>query len=488
MVFYMKALFQRKKWLMCLLIPLLVLAASAWALAGDDGPAEIILSWTADAASSQTVSWSLPQEEAGYFQYVSAADYALDGFNSAAQISAAAERLSGGGGNSKWRYSATATGLAPGDYYYRVGGSGAWSAVSAFTLVAADADEYSFLYLGDPQFDSSGDMQSSYAAWGALLSNAYSRDPNLAFGLIGGDLVNDGNDLNQFNALLKHASGIFSCIPLMPANGNHESNFSSGKPELYLKNFALPQNGPEGFEGEMYSFDYGSSHILVLNSHIYSGEQNLSAAQYDAVKDWIYADLSASRALWKIVMFHHPAYPVEADNVSAAVKANWLPLFEQAQVDLLLVGHQHVYARSKPLYQGQEAYSDERALVQVMGVSGSKFYGINNMVLAEKMEVTHTLESVYQVLSVNGESLTVETLNSAGTRVDIFTLSAKNRDSQGIRGDANGDGIVNAADWELILSAVLNAQSSDARMDVNSDGRVDIRDAQEALLIYTAGQ
>ena len=57
---------------------------------------------------------------------------------------------------------------------------------------------------------------------------------------MGGDIVESGISTEQFNLFFKAAEPVFSKIPLFAANGNHESNFIGGKPELYLDEFVFP--------------------------------------------------------------------------------------------------------------------------------------------------------------------------------------------------------------------------------------------------------
>lgn len=390
-----------------LTLALCLLAGTAVA-AALEGPGRILLSWTEDTAHTMTISWQdAADAEKGYVRYGRREDLA-DAVETAARATPYQSGISNGGS----RFEAALTGLVPGTiYYYQVGNPDRWSEVSSFTT-GKEADECSFFYMGDIQVQK--DAGQEFAAWGALAQGALRLNPELSFGLLGGDIVESGISAEQWDLFLDSAGPVFSQIPLMPTNGNHESNFAgSGKPELYLDVFSLPENGPEGFREECYSFDYANCHVLVLNSWIFSGEQGLTQADYDRVNAWVAGDLAKSRADWQIVVTHVPVYAVHSDRTAEAVKENWAPIFEQYGVDLVFEGHQHVYSRSYPLYEGAVNY--ENGITYIMGVSGAKFYDSADETLAER---TIYNTAVYQLVRADGNTLSVHTLDAKGEELD----------------------------------------------------------------------
>lgn len=442
-----------------------------------DGPGQIILSWTDDPTTSQTVVWNDNSGQSEVVQYVAAGSYTDESSFDSADQAAAADKTVGNGENARIYYEATISGLTPGTpYYYRVGSESKWSDVSTFTTAPSTAASFSFLFMGDVQYNTTA--AAEYPVWGALLSGAYAAHPDLAFGLQVGDMVNSGINMNDWTYFLSYASPVFSKIPLMTAIGNHESNFPGGKAEFYKDILALPDNGPAGFEEEFYSFDYGTAHVTVLNSWaLSSSEQNLAADQKQALADWISSELAEARdAKFRIVMVHHPAYSLAADKVSDAVLSDWVPLLEAGQVDLVLCGHQHVYTRSYPMRDGEIDY--ENGITYVMGNSGQKFYSTADTSYQEK---TIFNKSTYQVLHVNGDTLSLSSYDSTGTLVDSWSATAK---TAILNGDVNGDGDVDMNDVEAVFQAVLSSSDYDEIMDVNGDGMVDMRDTQLVLKIY----
>lgn len=377
-------------------------------------PSEIHLSWTDSIGSRLAVTW----------HSASGAEDAAVEYSQGAALSEKHESVpgvlqdhaSGMTDGLTDQYSAELSGLEAGETYtYRVVDSNGSSEERSFTLPDL-TDSVTFGYFGDVQV--SQNSAEEYEKWGKLSESAFENNPDMSFGIMGGDIVESGISTEQFNLFFRAAEPVFSRIPLFAANGNHESNFIGGKPELYLDEFLFPQNGPEGFKEEFYSFETGPCHVTVLNSWVFSGEQNISGSQYDQIEQWIDEDLSSSAALWKIVVMHHPVYPVASDTVANAVRENWGPILEKDGVSLILCGHQHVYARSWPLTEGVIDY--EEGITQVMGVSGRKFYSSAD---ETKMERTIYNTSNYEIIRMTGETMTLQAFDENGMEIDYAVLS-----------------------------------------------------------------
>ena len=91
-----------------------------------------------------------------------------------------------------------------------------------------------------------------------------------------------------------------------------------------------------------YSFDYGDVHFLCLDSNRYIDPND------PALRAWIAADLSATTAIWKVVVFHHPPFNVGNEHYEVQHMRVLSPLFEAHGVDVVLSGHEHTYQRPRP--------------------------------------------------------------------------------------------------------------------------------------------
>ncbi len=391
---------------------------STMAFAANGKPFALALSWTEDPATSVTAVWRDDVQRTACMQVTEQLSYDKSGFADAAEFPAV-EKDSSLDGSGAWHYEATATGLkAATAYVYRVGCEGAWSETRSFTTDDPTSSSLTFAYLGDVQ--PAGNSEEDYASWSRFVQKVYQQHPELRFAVLGGDGVNSGISQQQFDQLFAAAELVFSQVPLFSAVGNHESNFPSGKPELYLERFAFPKNGPEGFSEEFYSFDAGNCHILVVNSWIFSGEQKLTDGDYARIAQWLRQDLASSTADWQVVVSHLPLYAVHSDTNAQKMQDAWREIFEDYGVDLVLEGHQHVYSRSFPLYQGRIDY--EKGLTCIMGVSGSKFYDSADETLAERT-VYQTANC--QLIRTDGSTMTVQTVDADGNELDYVSLTQR---------------------------------------------------------------
>jgi len=378
---------------------LLLVLFSFWSLlptavAGENArPEQIILTWTGDPDSSQTISWLMPGGSPAQVQYIEANVF-NGSFNSARQVNITGIAFD----SIYYRYTATITGLTPDtEYIYRVGREGCWSDNLSFTT-ATNTGKFSFLYMGD--------VQSGYAEWGSMLNSVYQAYPHIKFSLLGGDLTSYSNNENEWGQFLDAAANIFSRIPLMPTMGNHDG-------AMYLKFFALPPNGPPNLQSEFYSFDYGNAHFVILNSN---KNTNLTA------KQWLQQDLQASSKTWKFAVFHHPAYQAYPDNkgIDQSIRDNWVPILEQNGVDMVFVGHQHEYMRTYPIYQNKvQTGPADYGIVYVMGNAGTKVYapGPGFDYIAKEVSCSN-----YQLINIDGNVLTLISKKADGELIDSYTI------------------------------------------------------------------
>jgi hypothetical protein len=190
----------------------------------------------------------------------------------------------------------------------------------------------------------------------------------------------------------------------MPAKGNHDSAFFNNV-------FRLPTNGV--LPG-VYSFDYADAHFVVLDSAFNS---------FPVVADWLRRDLQKSDSKWKFVMFHYPAYYAFDDGrtgIFNAIRENWSPIMEENMVDLAFVGHQHMYVRTKPTQARKDAAIGQD-LVYIMGVSGSKLYAPDTKE-HDYLDVVVPFVSNYQVISIEGDLLTLRSIDDTGREIDFYQI------------------------------------------------------------------
>ncbi len=153
---------------------------------------------------------------------------------------------------------------------------------------------------------------------------------------------------------------IMNHVPFAAALGNHEfdedqANQQKTRDVNLLKITSPAINGeaggiPSGTKA-FYSFDYGNTHFINLDSYgmdegIYR-LYNTKGAQYQ----WLIRDLKANKSLWTVVFFHHPPYTKrghdsDIEEELRLLRETLVPVFDTYKVDLVLNGHSHIYERS----------------------------------------------------------------------------------------------------------------------------------------------
>lgn len=307
-------------------------------------------------------------------------------------------------------HKAQATGLTPGTrYYYRVGDGITWSEPGSFTTSSSDA--FTFIYVTDPQ----GSSESDYNIWGNTIKAAYNKFSDARLFVMAGDSIDTGqtspNDEQEWLYYFSKAQDVFLNLPIAPALGNHEGKSNPN----YEYHYNLPVN-PDAEcipKTSVYSFDYGNAHFAVLNTEMLD-----TAAAFKPQIDWLRRDMVATDKKWKILILHKPLYSA-GDHISDAdivdiLKPSLLPVVDELGIDIVLQGHDHVYARSYPIYGGSVTDNSKQNYTNVKGTlyivnnaSGYKFYNVNkqaNKSLFAKVEQPN--KQVYTGISVKKDSIT----------------------------------------------------------------------------------
>ena len=83
--------------------------------------------------------------------------------------------------------------------------------------------------------------------------------------------------------------------------------------------------------------------LVILNTEISLGGDQ---------RDWLSSELKGIREKnrWVVTAYHKPAYPsVRAMQDGASRRDNWVPHFEEHNVDLVLESHDHALKRTLPI-------------------------------------------------------------------------------------------------------------------------------------------
>ena len=257
-------------------------------------------------------------------------------------------------------HKAEATGLKPGtEYMYRVGDASLdlWSDVGSFVTAEGD-DEFTFINLTDTQAKTEEEAILSSETF----AKASETVENSEFILGNGDIVDTGSKEDQWGWVLDHSKETLMNTTFASSAGNHDEDKNS-----FIEHFNVKT--PEGSStetGAYYSYDYENAHFIILNTNEDSEEyQNFSPEQIE----WLQADIKAAKDNenidWIIANIHKGPYTTSNhatdDDIMGenGVREKIPPMLYELGVDLVLQGHDHIYARTKPIQNGNAVEVDK---------------------------------------------------------------------------------------------------------------------------------
>ncbi len=379
-------------------------------------PDRIVLTFTGDPAHTQAVTWRTDASVEQAFAEIAVAE-AGPGFKDKAQRQAALTRpFTSDLGDVRYHES-TFEDLTPSTKYaYRVGDGVNWSEWFHFTTASDRPEPFSFIYFGDAQ----NDLRS---LWSRVIREAYGDAPKARFLIHAGDLVNNGNRDAEWGQWFGAGAWLNAMVPSVPSPGNHEypklpaPEGQEAKRALcspWRPQFALPENGPEGMEETAYWIDYQGVRIVSLNSN----EQLARQAE------WLDRLLSDNPNAWTVLTFHHPVFSTAEGRDNPELRAAWKPIIDKYRVDLVLQGHDHTYGRTgldvtENVPTGAQARSSDGGTVFVVSVSGPKMYELERRPIFRRAAEDTQL---YQIISIDGDTLRYEARTAVGDVYDAFTL------------------------------------------------------------------
>ncbi len=257
-------------------------------------------------------------------------------------------------------HKAEATGLLAGtEYFYRVGDEklNLWSDTGVFATAKADG-AFTFVNLADSQAKSEDEAILSAQTFEKAMATVQ----GAAFLSINGDIVDTGMNEGQWNWLLGHSQKTLLNTTFVPIAGNHDEDKNS-----FVEHFNLiPALGSATETGVYYSFNYSNAHFVGLNTN----EDSPEYADFTPTQiQWMKDDIQNAKAMgyeWVIVFIHKGPYTTsnhseDADimNEKNGVRTLVAPLFSELGVDLVFQGHDHIYARSKPIKNGEATAAEK---------------------------------------------------------------------------------------------------------------------------------
>ncbi len=344
-------------------------------------------------------------------------------------------------------------------YKYSVSNNGVdWGEEYYYSVPAVGA--FKFAVVGDPQL-AIGNQDSAAKNWGEIVDKIAESGANFIVSV--GDQVDaiagDEAEYSHFFAPEKLRS-----IPLAPVIGNHDVHCH------FVYHFYLPneQEVPESCIGAgqaivekagNYFYLYNNVLFIALNTSAYPSSKEDAASYITVFENTINAAKAAyaEKYDWIVVQHHKSTASVAihaADpDIQYYVEAGFEALMTKYGIDLVLAGHDHIYARSHLMKQDStDAFSvrstDGKGTIYLTlttasglkyyppfvtlsrnvnypylsdGKTGSEFLSAGNPPLSMFMQ-SQKMTPEYTIVDVDGKSMTVTTYGSYGV-VDKFAIS-----------------------------------------------------------------
>lgn len=319
----------------------------------------------------------------------------------------------------------TATGIEPGSVYYYTYGTGSL-VYGPYLYRTPAADSLTFLYVNDLHagFDPADDTVARDKAYKihSVFAEALKENPDAAFIVAGGDQTDSGQRAEEWNSLL--SSPVLRSMPVAYAIGNHDKKGVMQK--YYL-------NNPNEFDARLPSpvgktnwFRYGDVLFLLFDSTNANAMDHIRFAE-EAVNQ----NLDAK---WRIGVLHNdmngPSFGfLDLDN--NLIRLVHTTIFDRADLDLVLIGHSHIYGRSHFLKGGRIAdFAFGTGIKDPDGTSYISMSAVNNVASSTlPWQNIWTAKrcrddiTTYSVFTAQGDTLDFKAYYAGGEQCDSFTIT-----------------------------------------------------------------
>ena len=372
-------------------------------------PEYVISNATTGSATSKNITWmSNPKssDAKAIMQIAKTSDYDKDGEAAFKNIEGTS-KLQSFLGSSDDNLNKTvrvnkvlATGLSKNTQYtYRVGDGKQWSEVKTFKT-NRNGTNTNFFVIGDTQASNQDNVDQ-------IAANLAS-DGNYSFGIQTGDSVDNAATYSHWTDVLQMFGGNYiGGIDMIHVLGNHEyMGDLNGDTAQNIYN--LPN-------ARRYSVEYGNVYVATIN-------YTTSKSQLKEDLDWLRQDAKASKCKWKVLTMHQPAYYTNVAGSNEMINELVPGAVEEAGIDFVFSGHDHTYARTEPLKDG-EVNEKDGTVYYICGSTGEKSYGIVNNPNFHFAIATQDYNGIYLTASTTDDTFTVTTHDVDGSVIDSYTKS-----------------------------------------------------------------
>ncbi len=322
-----------------------------------------------------------------------------------------------------FRYSAEISDLCRGvTYYYRVCDDFGEQLSKTYKFwVEKFQREFEFLILADSQ----GMVKQDYDVFLGTFEQGIKNFGRTSFVVHMGDFVDDGNNELYWKWVLN--SELWAENAIVPLAGNHEAKLSPIALKAKVENSILRHFNIRGLpqqslsSGAYYSYTYNNALFIVLNTNNMNEYSMLNHEQYC----WALDTAKKSDAKWRILLTHKSPYsngPHHSERDSREIGRQIIELCYEADIDLVIGGHDHVYVRTPVMSWGKciarpngrirrggisyDVFSNPLGTVFIVpGTSGVKNYKIDKSTTFPTEKILDLSLPVYSRVRVTDEKI-----------------------------------------------------------------------------------
>ncbi len=294
-------------------------------------------------------------------------------------------------------------------YQYRICEFGVCSSWKAFSL--PNPAGFSFIFAADSQSNSLNEAH----ILNRLLTAAIDVAPASSFVLMSGDIVERGANSQMWDWFFETTKTLGS-LPFLMTTGNHDYYDAAGdwaNNDSFEQNIPHPDNGISNYSS--YYVKIGTTLIVMLDA--------VNSTFGVDQQTWLVSVIEANAAEFIIVATHYSAYGTYHETTSSGFRASWTSTFEDLGVNLVISGHDHLYTRTAPMYQG--ATVDQAGVIYLTGGSASaKIYDLPEEVLEDYDFALTSRINVVTIFTINEDGLLAQAINQSGQLIDSFQIQA----------------------------------------------------------------
>lgn len=169
------------------------------------------------------------------------------------------------------------------------------------------------------------------------------RVPDADLVMQAGDWMERGQEYYRQLLLREWTSSALNGLPVIACPGNHEYTKGVHKSlsAAWNETFLHPANGPVGVPGASYWLDIPQMRIIAIDTNPLSHVVYLTRTL-----TWLREAMYSAGDRTVVVIMHHPVLSAAKGRVNPAIYGTFR--YALSQADLVIAGHDHLYARRTP--------------------------------------------------------------------------------------------------------------------------------------------